>query len=91
MMIFVPWDIIVTYFLAQLQYAVLQIHCHVMRIQDIQPRDELVWGFVTNTQICNLLHPRVSSTSVSFKTGRVSVDITCRRCDRLGFLSSSSV
>jgi hypothetical protein len=42
MMFFMPWDTIMISFLAQLQHAVLQIHWHVMRLQDIQPRDELV-------------------------------------------------
>jgi hypothetical protein len=39
-----------------------------------------------STQICNMLRPRVSYTSTSFKTGMVSPDAICRIYDRLGFL-----
>lgn len=51
------------------------------------PRMNLSVIVVTYSQVSNMLSPRVSSTSASFKTGRVSPDALCRTFGQLGIFS----
>lgn len=51
------------------------------------PRMNLSVIVVTYSQVCSMLSPRVSSTSASFKTGRVSPGALCRTFGQLGFFS----
>jgi hypothetical protein len=66
-----------------------QIHGCIMGMQCIQPLDEFTCDFGDNAQVISGRHPRVSSTNVSFKKGRISPNTICRMYSHVSCLSGS--
>lgn len=66
-----------------------QIYVDVVGTQDIKPQENLSAVMAADTQICRGHSPRVSCTSASFKTGRISPDTICRTYSWVDFFLGS--